>query len=305
MSREKANYYSEISEFSLAGHAGGQGPDNAHRTVGVDAESLSAIRGITATLARAIEPVATGHWAGVSKYFPYEFWLNEREVVTSLARLRSILPPSTLQKNVEMDTYYQSLTEPPEIPIDSTEEIYPDNPDLEILFRYSEKFDIPLNTMFHSLPGHGNVIHPNFRYLVETAMTVAQIAFGESPIEQDHQLMPNVHLHNSGKPVTQFDGVMVPNHLATYPEPCFSMDSLWQSQFKGEWGLLEVKTLFRTRHVTGEMRKPRNWDTRDVQAKLARAAIDREGNITLPKFVQFVYPRGLRPTLSFTVPITH
>lgn len=116
--------------------------------------------------------------------------------------------------------------------------------------------------------------------------------------------IPDVRFLQDGKTIFQIDGAIV--------DPSFGGAARWLTS-SGErgnssnaaWQAVEVRVAFTARFQTSKPRGPRRKDLRQLVGKIGDLAIwhhEREIPFRFPEVLHVVYPRALRPTLTFAVP---
>jgi hypothetical protein len=291
---EKDRVITQRVGHPFAGILSQKGPDNPYRLAGSEANTLSTIRSVTSKLGFVVEHSALKILTGE---IPKQ--TNNAILINALKGVRDKLKPiteRTINTHAKISTYYQQLSEPPEIPFIGDERTWPSFEPLRTLFEETDNvFGTDFTKTFAQIGSFYGEIDPIIRYYVEGAEMLASLATEELRVV-DGQILPNVWLVKNGKSVTQFDGIIIPKEFESQEEGFEFNNFLFEDL---PWGVIQVKTNFRARFVSGKnkIKKPFTRDESEFQQQLAKCIL-ANGDFHFPTFIQYYYCRGTNQTVT-------
>jgi len=325
-----------FSTNPLSGVISSRGPDNPFRVYGNGHIRISENRATASGFGRLIERYTLEYLRGEIKASnPHllsqsaakvrgQIRTNIERVITEkyeesnsfeLSKPEEIRSRSEVSRTVRrshqlLAEAYQKLTDPPEVPFLENARLTPTNQDLTSLFQEVDKtFNSNFCEQFSSIPSdYLNRIDHTIFHLVEVALSLSSLVT-DVEIPSYGKVIPDIWLRdNKGKPITQFDGIIIPRS-----EPDGQTSKAFDlRKFLAQgtpYSLIQVKYLSRARHVSSAQILPFGPFTRDIrelQTQLAKMILDGNGgHIHLPQNVHYYYLRGLHSPVMKIVHLDH
>jgi len=275
--------------------------------LGADQEVLKDVRAMTSGLGRLCESTAIRLWSGAIEPILDRPGFTEALEIRSRIILGKVDKMKGRRKNAYLSGIYQQLLPVPEIPfLDEDNSLRPSNiftglfKDIDSLYgtRFYEQYQ-SLGIESRDFDGdYKEVVNSKIRYLIEGALILARLTVNPSPFKRGRFEPNKVILDSRKKPVTQFDGVIVPKKNRS----SFNLVDYWNEGVPHE--IVLIKTPFRARQSGPKaLKQPPHEHIVHFQDQIGRSLVA----LDMPRFpesltaVHFVYLRGSRDHVIHTL----